>query len=78
MNWTEQAEAMLKTWTEAQKQVWSGWYDLARSGPGMSSMSGMPNMADPMGWFRQGMEAWTAGTGPTGQGVAGQLWIMSE
>ena len=28
-DWTEQAEQMLKTWTEAQKTVWDSWQDLA-------------------------------------------------
>lgn len=71
MNWTEQADSMLKTWTEAQKTVWEGWYDIARTGPGEHVM---PSMANPMGWMKQGMEAWTKGAGSTSQGVAGQIF----
>lgn len=71
MNWTEQADSMLKTWTEAQKTMWEGWYDLARTGPGEHTM---PNMANPMDWMKQGMDAWTSSSGPTSQGVAGQIF----
>ncbi len=71
MNWTEQAESMLKTWTEAQKTMWGGWYDLARTGPGEQTM---PDMANPLGWMKQGMDAWTGSAGPTSQGVAGQIF----
>jgi class III poly(R)-hydroxyalkanoic acid synthase PhaE subunit len=74
MNWTEQAESMMKTWAETQKKAWEGWYDLARSGPGMNSTSLFSNMSDPMQMFKQGIEAWTAGSGSTGQGMAGQLF----
>ena len=71
MNWTEQAESMLKTWTEAQKTMWGGWYDLARSGPGEQVM---PNMTNPLAWMKQGMDAWTSAAGPTSQGLAGQIF----
>lgn len=74
MNWTEQAESMVKTWSETQKKAWEGWYDLARSGPGMSGTSFFSNMSDPMQMFKQGIEAWTAGSGSTAQDMAGQLF----
>lgn len=75
MNWTEQAESMMKTWSETQKKAWEGWYDLARSGPGMSDTSFFSNMSDPMQMFKQGIEAWTAGSGSTAQDMAGRLFI---
>jgi class III poly(R)-hydroxyalkanoic acid synthase PhaE subunit len=74
MNWTEQAESMVKTWSETQKKAWEGWYDLARSGPGMSGTSLFSNMSDPMQMFKQGIEAWTAGSGSTARDMAGQLF----
>ena len=74
MNWTEQAESMMKTWTEAQKKAWEGWFELARGGPGLNSPAFNSSMPDPMQFLKQGIEAWTAGTGPTGQGMASQLF----
>jgi class III poly(R)-hydroxyalkanoic acid synthase PhaE subunit len=71
MNWIEQAESMMKTLTEAQKKAWEGWYELARSGP--STVLSTLNFTDPSQLFRQGIEAWTAGTGTTGQEMAEQL-----
>ena len=61
MNWTEQADTMMKAWTEAQKQMWSGWYDLAQSSSG--GQRGLGPM-DPSYWLRQGMEAWTKARPP--------------
>ncbi len=72
MNWTDQAEAMMKSLTEAQKKAWEGWYDLAHSGPNTTSFP--LNMNDPMRFFKQGIEAWTAGSGSTGQGTAEQIF----
>jgi class III poly(R)-hydroxyalkanoic acid synthase PhaE subunit len=71
MNWIEQAESMMKTLTEAQKKAWEGWYELARSGPNTAPFTF--NFTDPSQLFRQGIEAWTAGIGTTGQGMAKQL-----
>jgi class III poly(R)-hydroxyalkanoic acid synthase PhaE subunit len=71
MNWTDQAQAMMNTWTEAQKQLWEGWYDLARKGPGMT---GMPNVSDPLSWLKQGMGAWTKESGDTSQWTAGNIF----
>jgi len=71
MNWTDQAQAMMSTWTEAQKHIWEGWYDLARKAPGMA---GMPNVSDPLSWLKQGMGAWTKGSGDTGQWAASNIF----
>lgn len=71
MNWTEQADTMMKAWTEAQKQMWSGWYDLAQSSSG--GQSGLGPM-DPSYWLRQGMEAWTKDSGSAAQRLAGNLF----
>lgn len=73
MNWTEQAEAMIKSLTEAQKTAWEGWYDLASKGAGSSPFS-RPNTMDPMQLFKQGFEAWTSQSGTTGQDMAGQMF----
>lgn len=72
MNWTEQAETMMKTWTEAQKKAWEGWYDLARGSAG--SFGGTLPTMDPMQMWKQGLDAVTSGSGLTGQKVAGDIF----
>lgn len=64
-DWTEQAEQMLKTWTEAQKNVWESWQDLAGRSVGTPSGPQGFNM-NPMEWFQQSMSAWTDRTGVAG------------
>jgi len=77
MNWTEQAETMMKTWTEAQKKIWEGWFDVAQSGAGRTG--GYPNMMDQWRWFaEQGMQSWTTGTGSTAKGVIEQMMTGQE
>jgi class III poly(R)-hydroxyalkanoic acid synthase PhaE subunit len=73
MNWTEQAESMIQSMTEAQKKTWEGWYELARKGSESSPFSPTDAM-DPMRFFKQGVEAWTAQSGDTGQGMADQIF----
>lgn len=57
-DWTEQAEQMLKTWTEAQKNVWDSWQGFA--GRAAGAPSGPQAFAtNPLAWFQQSMSAWT-------------------
>jgi class III poly(R)-hydroxyalkanoic acid synthase PhaE subunit len=76
MNWTEQAETMIKTLTETQKKTWEGWYELARKGA--DDMAFTPNSTDPFQFFKQGLEAWTAQSGSTGQGMADQIFSSQK
>ena len=71
MNWTEQADNMVKAWTEAQKQMWSGWYDLAQGTGGAQAGAGP---LDPLYWMRMGMDAWTRDSAGTAQRLAGNLF----
>ncbi|MEN8131338.1 MAG: poly(R)-hydroxyalkanoic acid synthase subunit PhaE [Pseudomonadota bacterium] len=57
MDWTEQAETMIKAATEAQKKAWEGWYELARKGTG--SMTTHPNDLDPANLFKQALQGWS-------------------
>ncbi len=61
MNFSEQADALAKSWTEAQKQTWEVWYGLASNAMGGQNQSAMP--FNPMGWLKQGVDAWTTGGG---------------
>jgi len=61
-DWTEQAEQMLKTWTEAQKNVWDSWQDLAGRAVGAQPKPQAFSM-NPMEWFQQSMSLWTDSTG---------------
>jgi hypothetical protein len=75
MNWNEQAETMLKTWTETQKTIWANWWELARTAPGMSGMPSFSGtMANPLAWYKDAMQAWTKAAGPTPSGVVDQLF----
>lgn len=48
--WTEQALDLMKTWTETQRKLWEGWFDLAgQSGSEQKGVAG--------DWFAQWQEA---------------------
>lgn len=49
---------MMKTWTEAQKNVWDSWQDLAGRAMGAQPKPQAFSM-NPMDWFQQSMSAWT-------------------
>ena len=82
MDWTKQAETMMQTWTEAQKQVWGNWYGLmssAATANGESPFAFYPNMMKQ--WQETTMQAfssWTAGSDPMAQNAARQLVASQE
>ncbi len=47
MNWTEQAQEMMKSWTGTQKKLWESWSDAAKSG------SAQPSQEPWSGWVAQ-------------------------
>lgn len=57
MDWTEQAETMIKAATEAQKKAWEGWFELARKGT--ESMTTNPSDLDPANLFKQALQGWS-------------------
>jgi class III poly(R)-hydroxyalkanoic acid synthase PhaE subunit len=77
-DWTEQAEQMLKTWTEAQKNVWDSWQDFAGRAVGAPSRP-QEFATNPLAWFQQSMSAWTDPTGvarDAGRQVFGSQFSM--
>lgn len=77
-DWTEQAEQMLKTWTEAQKNVWDSWQDLAGRAVGAQPKPQAFGM-NPMEWFQQSMSLWTDPAGvarDAGRQVFGSQFSM--
>jgi class III poly(R)-hydroxyalkanoic acid synthase PhaE subunit len=62
MDWTEQTNEMMKSWTDAQKELWSSWMRMmpgapAATGgwPGMPGMGGMMGGMPGMGGMMGGM-----------------------
>lgn len=76
MNWTEQTESMMNAWADAQKQIWGGFYDLARGGNPAAGFTNIPlNLYDPSSWLRQVAEAWSkGGGGDVSERAAGSLF----
>ena len=79
-DWTEQADQMLKTWSEAQKNVWDSWQDLAgRTGGPATKPQGFA--MNPMELFQQSMSAWTDPAGvarDAGRQVFGSQFSMMQ
>lgn len=71
MDWTQQSNDLMKAWTDAQKQLWSGWMGMM---PGMAGTgSAMPGL-DPSQWMRSMVDTWSsAQTGTPGR-VAGNIF----
>ena len=69
MDWSAQTNEMMKTWGEAQKQLWSGWMSLAQ---GANLGQGAP-MFDPMQIFRMGADAWSGLREGPSQRLAGNI-----
>jgi class III poly(R)-hydroxyalkanoic acid synthase PhaE subunit len=68
---------MTKAWTEAQKKMWEGWYELARAAPAAPFFKA--EIVDQ--WRRmaiQSVEAWTAGAEPTAKNVTKHLFTAQE
>jgi class III poly(R)-hydroxyalkanoic acid synthase PhaE subunit len=72
MTWNDQAESMMKVWTEAQRTMWQGWYDAVQtaSAPAMFN----PGMLEE--WRKlatQGLEMWNSGIDPAFRNVSRQM-----
>ena len=79
-DWTEQAEQMLKTWTEAQKSVWDSWQDFAGRAAGPSTKPQAFSM-NPMDWFQQSMSAFADPAGvanDAGRQIFGSQFSMMQ
>jgi class III poly(R)-hydroxyalkanoic acid synthase PhaE subunit len=74
-DWIEEAEQMLKTWTQAQKNVWDSWQDFAGR-VGGAAPTPREFAMNPMEWLQQSMSAWTDSTGVAGD--AGRQVLVSQ
>jgi class III poly(R)-hydroxyalkanoic acid synthase PhaE subunit len=70
MDWSAQTNEIMKTWGDAQKQLWSGWMTLAQ---GANLGQGAP-MFDPMQMFRTGADTWSGLREGPAQRLAGNIF----
>ncbi|SUS05766.1 putative Poly(R)-hydroxyalkanoic acid synthase, class III, PhaE subunit [Candidatus Defluviicoccus seviourii] len=70
MDWSEQTNNLMKAWTDAQTNLWSGWLGWAQNAAGMAPSR---PMFDPSQWFKMGVDTWSSG-GPTAQRLAGNIF----
>jgi class III poly(R)-hydroxyalkanoic acid synthase PhaE subunit len=75
MDWTKQAEAMMQTWTEAQKKMWENWFQMTQNGSGPTMFSNMFEQWRSL--TEQSMQAWTSDSAPTLKKVMEQ-WTASQ
>lgn len=72
MSWNEQADSMMKVWTEAQRKMWENWYDLAQAVPSPTLMP--TNVLEQ--WSKmssQAGESWMAGSQAVSSNIYRQL-----
>ena len=56
MDWSAQTNEMMKSWGDAQKQLWSGWMSW---GQGAANMGQGAPAFDPTQFFRMGADTWS-------------------
>lgn len=71
MDWTQQANEMMKTWTDAQKQLWSGWMGWAEGAAGLGQPA---TMFDPSQWLRMAVDTWSGSKDSPAQRLAGNVF----
>jgi poly[(R)-3-hydroxyalkanoate] polymerase subunit PhaE len=74
MDWSAQTNEIMKTWGEAQKQLWSGWMTLAQG----TALGQVGQMFDPMQWFRAGVDTWSGLREGPAQRLAGNVFGTPE
>jgi class III poly(R)-hydroxyalkanoic acid synthase PhaE subunit len=70
MDWSEQTDQLMKTWTESQKQLWGGWMNWAQTAGGV----GTPAMFDPSKLLRTGADTWSGAQETPAQRLAGNIF----
>lgn len=74
MDWTQKTNEMMKTWTDAQQQLWSGWMGMM---PGMAGAGrGFPAFPgfDPSQFIKMGIDTWSGGSEGAAQRLAGNIF----
>ncbi len=74
MDWSAQTNEIMKTWGEAQKQLWSGWMTLAQG----ANLGQLGQVFDPMQWFRAGVDTWSGLREGPAQRLAGNVFGTPE
>jgi len=75
MDWKQQTESLMSNWTDAQRQLWSGWMSWMQNAPGGGAMG---QMFDPAQMSRMGADAWSSlREGAPGR-VAGNIMGMPD
>jgi class III poly(R)-hydroxyalkanoic acid synthase PhaE subunit len=69
MDWSAQTNEMMKTWGEAQKQLWSGWMSLAQG----ANLGQAGQMFDPTQWLRTNVDTWSGLREGPAQRLAGNI-----
>lgn len=75
MDWTQQTNELMKTWTDAQKQLWSGWMEWAQ---GASAFGQPTQMFDPTPWLRMAVDTWSGSQESPAQRFAGNIFGTPE
>jgi class III poly(R)-hydroxyalkanoic acid synthase PhaE subunit len=75
MDWTTQTNEMMKNWTDAQRQLWSGWLEWAQGFSGMTR--GTPAF-DPMQMFKMGVDTWSGAQAGSAERLAGNIFGTPE
>ena len=82
MDWSKQAEAMMQTWTETQKKMWEGWFEMVQSASANNNSSPYSVYPEMMTQWQkmaaQNMKAWSANFTPTAQNLARQMVASQE
>jgi len=73
MTWNEQANSMLKVWTEAQKTMWESWYTTLQNISTPTGISGGGVLEQWQKLAAQGLQNWTGSAEPTAKNVSRQL-----
>ena len=80
MNWNEQAQQMVKSWTETQKKLWEGWTDAATQHGASGTPAGLWTdwISQWQKMAQQTLGTWTAGAEGVPKDVARRLFTGEE
>lgn len=75
MDWSEQTNSIIKTWSDAQRQLWSGWMDWAKNA---GSLGQAQPAFDPSQFFRVGVDTWSGLKDSPAQRLIGNIFGTPE
>jgi len=71
MDWTQQTNDMMKTWSDAQKQLWSNWLGWGQGAAGLGQPAAM---FDPTQFLRMAVDTWSGSKDSPAQRFAGNIF----